>query len=101
MGAAHDERQASRLAVKVVLVVNDGFGIDPDDGPVVGFVLVVAARPSLSLGGVLVPAGLQAITKGHKGPNGLVFLDHGCCQAVRLGAFSCSWESSQRILASS
>ena len=65
------------LVVRVVPCIHDGFGIDLDDGPILRFVLVVAAGPGLGLGGIFVPACLKPPAKGRDGPDGLVLLDYG------------------------
>ena len=61
------------LVVRVVPCIHDGFRIGLDDGPVAGFVLVVAAGLGVSLGLMCVLAGSAGRRQGVRGPAGLFF----------------------------
>ena len=56
------------LVVRVVPCIHDGFRIGLDDGPVAGFVLVVAAGLGVSLGLMCVLAGSAGRRQGVRGP---------------------------------
>ena len=61
------------LVAAVVPCMDNAFRIDLDDGPVVGFVLVVTANPGFGLGRMCVPARLKSAINRHEGPGGLFF----------------------------
>ena len=65
------------LVAAAVPCMDNAFGTDLDDGPVVGFVLVVTANLGFGLGRMCVPARLKSATNRREGPGGLVLGDHG------------------------
>ena len=65
------------LVAHIVLMMRDDFKVERDDGPVIGFVLVVAAGLSFDLSGMCVIAGVETSSEGHDGPVRACFLDRG------------------------